>query len=84
MVAVTVIRADEPASTSEEAEALAEEAAADEEMAADEEAAMEEDTAASEDMADEAMGDRVQIRWFVGLGTGTDPVQIEILGRSRR
>ncbi|MCO5185944.1 MAG: extracellular solute-binding protein [Anaerolineae bacterium] len=70
--------ADEPASTSEEAEAPAEEAAADEEMAADEEAAMEEDTAASEDMADEAMGDRVQIRWFVGLGTGTDPVQIEI------
>jgi multiple sugar transport system substrate-binding protein len=23
-------------------------------------------------------GDRVQIRWFVGLGTGTDPAQIEV------
>jgi multiple sugar transport system substrate-binding protein len=75
---------DEPAddaassSTSEEAEAPAEEAAVEEEMAAEEDAAMEEDTAAEEEMADEAMGDRTQIRWFVGLGTGTDPVQIEI------
>jgi multiple sugar transport system substrate-binding protein len=26
----------------------------------------------------EPSGDKVQIRWFVGLGTGTDPVQIEV------
>jgi multiple sugar transport system substrate-binding protein len=32
------------------------------------------------DTGDEAMdtGDKVQIRWFVGLGTGTNPEQVEI------
>lgn len=66
----------------------AEDTVVDDTMAVEEEAVMEEETASEEAMADEAtgddtttdeaMGDRVQIRWFVGLGTGTDPVQIEI------
>ncbi len=36
---------------------------------------------AAEEPADEepaASGDRVQIRWFVGLGTGTNPEQVEV------
>src|SRR5690606_5574299 len=28
--------------------------------------------------AEPASGDRVQIRWYVGLGTGTDPEQIAV------
>ncbi len=58
--------AEEPAQEETAAEAPAEEAA-EEEAPAEEEA-----------MEEEAMGDRVQIRWFVGLGTGTDPEQVEI------
>lgn len=34
-------------------------------------------TTQEEPPADAAMGDKVQIRWFVGLGTGTDPQQVE-------
>lgn len=32
--------------------------------------------AAEEPMAEEPMAEVVQIRWFVGLGTGTDPAQV--------
>lgn len=56
-------------------EPAAEEPAA-EEPAAEEE--MEEEPAAEEEEMEEASGDRVQIRWYVGLGTGTNPEQIEI------
>ncbi|MCI0395669.1 MAG: extracellular solute-binding protein [Chloroflexi bacterium] len=41
------------------------------------EEAMEEEPT-EEPEAAEPTGDRVQIRWFVGLGTGTDPGQIEV------
>ena len=41
-----------------------------------EEVAAEEPTV--EAVVEEAMGDKVQIRWFVGLGTGTDPEQVAI------
>ncbi len=54
--------------------APAEEAAVEEEAAAEEEV-MEEEAAVEEEAA--AEGDRVQIRWFVGLGTGTNAEQIE-------
>lgn len=51
--------------------------AATEEPAAEEPAATEE--AATEAPAEEpAAGDKVQIRWFVGLGTGTNPEQVAI------
>ena len=64
--------AEEPAAAEEavEEEAMEEEAA---EEPAEEEAAPEEEA-----MEEEAMGEKVQIRWFVGLGTGTDPEQIEV------
>jgi multiple sugar transport system substrate-binding protein len=53
------------------------EAPAVEEPAAEEPAA--EEPAATEPAAEEpAASDKVQIRWFVGLGTGTDPTQVEI------
>src|SRR5512134_2844884 len=35
-----------------------------------------EETAAPTDEPAEPSGDKVQIRWFVGLGTGTDPAQL--------
>ncbi len=59
-------------STEEEAAPQATEAPAEE---AEEEMAEEE---AEEEMAEEEMaeGDRVQIRWFVGLGTGDSPEQV--------
>ncbi|MCA9876103.1 MAG: extracellular solute-binding protein, partial [Anaerolineales bacterium] len=59
--------------------APAEEAAPAEETAPTEEAAPAEEAAPTEETAapaEEAMGDKVQIRWFVGLGTGTDPQQV--------
>lgn len=56
----------------------AEEAAPAEEAATEEEAPAEEAAAEEEAPAAEASGDKVQIRWFVGLGTGTDPEQQEI------
>ena len=60
-------------------EPAAEEPAAEEAVAEEpaEEAAVEE-PAAEEPAAEEVMGDKVQIRWFVGLGTGTDPEQVAI------
>jgi len=36
------------------------------------------EAAPAEAAAPAASGDRVQVRWFVGLGTGTDPAQIEV------
>lgn len=59
----------------EEAEAPAEEAEAPAEEA---EAPAEEAEAPAEEEAEEATGDKTQIRWFVGLGTGTDPEQVEV------
>jgi len=59
-----------PAPAAEEAAPAAEEAAAEEEVAAEEATTSEEEAPAAE-----ASGDKVQIRWFVGLGTGTDPEQ---------
>lgn len=41
-----------------------------------EEAAPAEEMAATEAPAEAPAGDKVQIRWFVGLGTGTDPQQV--------
>ena len=34
--------------------------------------------AANEEVAEPANSDKVQIRWFVGLGTGTNPEQVAI------
>lgn len=50
-----------------------------EEPAAEEPAATEEAAATEEPAAEEpASGEKVQIRWFVGLGTGTNPEQVAI------
>jgi multiple sugar transport system substrate-binding protein len=49
--------------------------AATEEAPAATEAPAEEAPAATEAPAEEPSSDKVQIRWFVGLGTGTDPAQ---------
>jgi multiple sugar transport system substrate-binding protein len=62
-------------------EPAAEEATTAEEVAAEEPAAEEaaEEPAAEEAAAEESVasdGDRVKIRWFVGLGTGTNPEQM--------
>ncbi|MBE2221257.1 MAG: extracellular solute-binding protein [Anaerolineae bacterium] len=66
---------EEAAAVEPTAEAVVEEAeAAVEEVA--EEVAAEEPTA--EAVVEEAMGDKTQIRWFVGLGTGTNPEQVAI------
>jgi multiple sugar transport system substrate-binding protein len=62
--------AEEPAAEEPAAAPAEEEAAPAEEEMAEEEAAP-----AEEEMAD---GDKVQIRWFVGLGTGTNAEQIEV------
>ncbi len=62
---------EEPAASAGD-ESAAEETAAGE---TDAEQADAEQTAA-EDMAEED-GDKVQIRWFVGLGTGSDPEQVD-------
>ncbi len=50
-----------------------------EEMPAEEEP-MEEEPA---EEAPELNGEKVQIRWFVGLGTGTDPAQVDRTAGSR-
>jgi len=81
----------EETTTSEEAEAPAAEEEAVEEEAVEEEAVEEEAPAeeaveeeaveeevVEEEVAEEASDEKTQIRWFVGLGTGTDPGQIEI------
>jgi multiple sugar transport system substrate-binding protein len=65
---------------SQPAEEPAVEEPAVEEPAAEEPAVEEpaaEEPAVEEPAAEEPMGDKVQIRWFVGLGTGTDPEQVE-------
>jgi multiple sugar transport system substrate-binding protein len=67
----------------EEAEDAVEEAATAVEETVEEveptaEAAVEEEEAAAEETVEEAAGDKVQVRWFVGLGTGTNPEQVEI------
>jgi multiple sugar transport system substrate-binding protein len=50
-----------------------------EEAATEEEAAPEEEAAATEAPVEEAAtGEKVQIRWFVGLGTGTNPEQVAV------
>ncbi len=60
-------------------EATAEAAAATEEAAAEAtEAAAEATTEAAPAEAAAPSGDRVQIRWFIGLGTGADAKQIPI------
>ena len=47
--------------------------------AAENNAAAEENTAAENDAAaEDTTSDKVQIRWFVGLGTGTNPEQVAI------
>lgn len=47
--------------------------------AAENNAAAEENTAAENDAAaEDTASDKVQIRWFVGLGTGTNPEQVAI------
>jgi multiple sugar transport system substrate-binding protein len=69
--------AEEPQATSapvEEEEVVEEEAPAEEE-AVEEEAPAEEEEAVEEEAATDS--DKVQIRWFVGLGTGTNAEQIE-------
>lgn len=60
----------------EPAEEPMEEEAAEEPEEEAEEEPMEEE--AEEPMEEEAMGDKVQVRWFVGLGTGTNPEQVEV------
>lgn len=45
---------------------------------APEEPAAEEEEMEEEPAAEEASSDKVQIRWYVGLGTGTNPEQIEV------
>jgi multiple sugar transport system substrate-binding protein len=75
LVAAFVLVACKPAATEEPAAPAAEEPAAPaaEEPAAEEPAA----PAAEEPAAEEpAMADKVQVRWFVGLGTGTSPEQV--------
>ncbi len=68
---------EEPAPAEEEAAPAEEEAAPAEEEAApaEEEAAPAEEEAAPAE--EEVMGDKVQIRWFVGVGTGSGEEQFE-------
>lgn len=47
-------------------------------LAATEEPAAEAPAATEEPAAEVAQSGKVQIRWFVGLGTGTDPAQVEV------
>ncbi|HLF90715.1 MAG TPA: extracellular solute-binding protein [Anaerolineales bacterium] len=72
LIASMVLVACQPSAPATEAPAT--EAPAAEEPTAEEPAA-EEPTA---EEPEEATGEKVQIRWFVGLGTGTDPGQIAI------
>lgn len=79
MVASLVLAACQPAAPAEEpaAEEPAAEEPAAEEPAAEEPAA--EEPAAEEPAAEEpAATEKVQIRWFVGLGTGTNPEQVAV------
>ena len=82
LITSMVLVACQPSAPATEAPAAEEPAA--EEPAAEEPAAEEptaEEPAAEEPTAEEpeeATGEKVPIRWFVGLGTGTDPGQIAI------
>ena len=76
MIASMVLAACQPAATEEP---VVEEPVAEEPVA--EEPVVEEPTAApaeTEPTAEPVASDKVQIRWFVGLGTGTNPEQIAI------
>lgn len=68
--------ADTDAEAEEAAEPVEEEAAAEEDAAAEEEAAVEEE-APAEDTAETAGDGPVEIRWFIGLGAGGNPEEIE-------
>jgi multiple sugar transport system substrate-binding protein len=79
MVASLMLAACQPAAPAEEPaaeEPAAEEPAAEEPMA--EEPAAEEPAAEEPAEEEPAMTEKVQIRWFVGLGTGTNPEQVAV------
>ena len=69
----------EESSTEEEAPAEEAEEEAMEEEAMEEEAPAEEEAMEEEAMEEEAMGDgeKVEIRWYVGIGTGSDEAQFD-------